>query len=1163
MNSTNTTAALAISFLMSMPVNAAGLAATMSSLQPAPEKETSIEAQLKRYKGQTEFLNLYQMGYSRGAERSAPAAGAPESAKDAVGQRAQQESDVYKVGKPGSKLLYLLNDYRGLQIVSFADGPEKAKILGRVESTGNYPDDMYYIEKRDQLVVLERNQYDESGQYVWSRNQSRLLTYDVSDSANPVISQKIDIEGEIADSRIVGKVLYIATSIRPNYYYYRGGNQPESELKGLVYSFYLGKDGPELIEKRELSLATSSRENMNIVEVKVDGGYKYYLVAILSENRWGWWDRQSLVEVVDITDENGVIKPLMTVSAKGSVQERSQTQIKDGTLIVTSNYVVESDRRRARIAVETFALPTDDSETISEKEFEYRKLHMERELSGISDPDDRDDKREELLKDKKLGLSGRFVQTTTGLRKMVADSTLTLGDTTGQSAQLQDVRYVDNLLYIFWVPRNQIDPFDLVDISDATKPKYIKRLQFEGWIERSIPLTFEGKNYVLGLGWEIPAENNERNQRFPKAMLFELEVDGANTQQKIVAELRMNERNFYTDFNRGDKYVEVRFTGPGEGSILFSGNARKNGEYVGGAKLVGFDIGKKSITEGSFLKGSSYWLKRVFNNAEIDMINTFSNEALATFDIDGVGSAADTAQAIQILELARNIRSYEVLDGGKLGVQIISNYSWYNRDQAKTELRLVSQDDVDAELSDIKFSLAIQGNYQSHLVDPKDGSMIIVTQTSSNTRDGDRWIYSVTNRIARVALTADGKLALLGQTEWTVDNSNGPGRNNPWRVQNITGMEVLKGGKILVFVGNEIKMLTGAAELKEIAVEGCMDESISSRRVVQPMFKMVSGKLVQTHKVIVLGPQDSDDDSDNDADNGGAISDDAVSPPNRRIPRAMPNQYSRNYMSFVSITGAKATCGKAVNIPGEPLKLTNSGYLIVDDTRILGGMNEAGANPRDAEDDEVSDSGLRASTVMDVMPRPWPGYYRSPKSMRALISLKLAADMAVLLDDYELKELYGINFHQLDDSLTFIEVKREESGGWGPWRQPNPVYETVLKNVGVDQDGDFTESRAYFSGAAERQHISLKMLKKTNNGDLIALMSTGRNLMVGKVDFNDASVAMLKLTQKNSDEEVESLALPGYYYGDSFPVSENANGTLKVILPLGYAGAKEVTVNLK
>jgi len=136
-----------------------------------------------------------------------------------------------------------------------------------------------------------------------------------------------------------------------------------------------------------------------------------------------------------------------------------------------------------RIAVESFKFPTDSSEVISQDEAKYRTLHIDREyakverelraqgITGEALENMLKDAKAELLADSELGLQGRFVKTQSessshALVKPVADSVITVGSTQGLSANLQDVRYDNNLLYAFWVPANNIDPLDVFDIGN-------------------------------------------------------------------------------------------------------------------------------------------------------------------------------------------------------------------------------------------------------------------------------------------------------------------------------------------------------------------------------------------------------------------------------------------------------------------------------------------------------------------------------------------------------------------------------------------------------------------------------------------------------------------------------------------------------------------------
>ncbi|MES2854962.1 MAG: beta-propeller domain-containing protein, partial [Bdellovibrionota bacterium] len=522
----------------------------------------SQEEQLQRRIGQTEFLNPIWGHDGCGANcQNEPQQ--DESKQDQ--KREEQEADIFKIGEAGSKLLYLMNSYRGLQVVSFEDGAENPKLVGRAPSSGYSPNEMYLDEKHDRLIVVETGWYT-------GEEQTKLSVYDVTDSRRPKITQNVVVTGHVVDSRMVGNVLYVASR--------------KADV-GYVTSYSLSKAEITIVQQMKLSLKVSYQKNMNIVVSGEGAATKYYLIATLSEKDWSWWDDASIIEVVDITDPNGRIVPLMSAAARGRVEERTQTSIKNDTLIVTSNY--RNKDQPLRIAVETFKLPTAGAEVIDQDEANYRLAHIERQLKGKSGVE-YEKLKDKLLGDADLGLRGRFIRAGESLRKIVNDSIVTVGDGSGLHANLQDARYTGDLLYAFWVPQNEIDPFDIFDISHPENGiKHISRLQFDGWIDRAIPFTSQGRRFVLGLGWVVSVVDNEENRRQPQAMLFEVVQSGEKYKAVEIAQLSFKGSNIWADFNDQDKMIEVRFTADGAGEVLFGAQKYKEGAYSAGGQIVRFN----------------------------------------------------------------------------------------------------------------------------------------------------------------------------------------------------------------------------------------------------------------------------------------------------------------------------------------------------------------------------------------------------------------------------------------------------------------------------------------------------------------------------------------------------------------------------------------------
>jgi hypothetical protein len=900
--------AVSVAMLACSPKDSSSLELNDSASLMAPPKAgtSAIRAQLSRYRGQTEYLTAQRSyAYSRSAESAPVAAAAPAGGGS---PRAEQESDVFKVGKPGSKLLYLLNSYRGLQVVSYVNGTESPKLLGRAEPTGNYPSDMYLDPNHDRLYVLERVWFD-SQSSTYTQNQSRILIYDVSKPENPTLAEKIDVKGEIADSRMVGNVLYLVTTLRPDPNFYRYNNEV-STSQGIVTSYELSGTTATKIQELNLSLPAVYGNNLRVVTVPEKDSYKYYLIAHLSEHGWGWWDRQSMVQVVDISDDKGKISSIMTVSVKGTIQRPHQMQIKNNTLIAVSNYVVNGTtnengnvNRFARIAVETFTFPTAQSEVLSENEAELRRLYIDKQVKTETDKGvDAEVARQKWVTDSTWGIHGRFVKTKDQIRKITPDSAVTTGDTTGLSAQLQDVRVRGDLLYAFWVPANQIDPLDLFDISAPEKGvRHISRLTFDGWIARAEPISYKGKEYVIGLGWIVPAVNNENNRRHAQVKLFEIVTNGKSAKAVETTSLVLSSSQFWANFSGEDKKIEFRQTEDGKGEILFEGSrttklANGGYSYQDGGQLISFDLSQsdteKIFTEGAFLSGNSTWIKRIFTNSEINRINSFSDASLVTFGAKSNNPSA-TVEAVHILELARNIRGYVTM--ANQGLQIIGEgNSWSSDSKEKTILRGVLKTNVDAEQPEVLNQTVMSGGYVAHQLSADKKSILVLTSQSSY----DQNVYKQTYSLHQVTIGADKKLKLVSTAPWepsaestsSVQSGIGlrsimpPGRYNTRTSSFLT----LPNGEVLLSVGRELKLISAnkGLSVQSVSVDGCSLTKETSAEI-----KDLNGQLYLTRKTPV--------DIKNEF--------------------KTYTQVARHDLVSLNWQNQKLTCGESINVPGEVL----------------------------------------------------------------------------------------------------------------------------------------------------------------------------------------------------------------------------------------------------
>lgn len=891
-------------------------------LMPTPSDQTLWASQLSRYAGQTEFLTLNPWNNGGMAEA------VPVSA-EAGNEREEQEADVFKIGKPGSKEVYLLNNYRGLQIVSFAKGAANPEILGRVNPTGNYPQRMYSDLNNNRLIVIE-NTYNNS------KMTSRLVVYDVSNSSAPLISSIIDIAGYSVDSRIVGSVLYLAT-----YESQTSGSIwfNDEASNGKVLSFDIqGKDISAIAEFK-MKLPIASPEMMNIQVTGTGADTTYYLVAIQTEmNRdwWSWWSGPAAVEVIDITDPKGEIKPLMTANVKGFISERSSTLIRNGYLIVTSNYIInaEAEEQVLRIAVEAFQLPKANSEVISSQEAQYRQLHIDRQVSVAKDSD-KQKLQEQLLADSVLGLKGRFVQEDNGsLKKIVADSDVTVGDTNGQSASLQDVRYDGNYLYAFWVPADQVDPLDVFDIGNLDQGvKHLGRLEFDGWIEKSFPITFQNRKFIVGLGWVVPAVDTEDTQRKMQAKLFEVKTEKISerdpitgniiTKDKVLATvvpgaelvITMDGGSMYADLNSPDRYIQLLMdpASPGKGQILFEAASYEAGSYRQGGQIIQIDmneavlgLGSTAVTKGPFLEANEGWLRRMFANPELaNMYNAFSDSSLSTFET--INSGQGLAKTLSVLELARNITAYYVLKGAQseVGVQVISNYN-YN-DTSTVELRTVKINQADAEVNKVTGVVKIEGRLQSSIMYKDSKSVLLLTsQNVSSQQDAEASTSTIKYALTKVTLNANQEMQTSVQT-WTEKQSYlwNSSATATTSLEGNESLTLLSDGTVLVKT-EQAQILKANQTLSLVAINDSTCPKASDVKAVT--VKEIDGQLMYFAQQTV----------DVESVKGAA---------------------TKNTISLATLKADTLVCSAEINIPGTPVMINGSQVvtddLFASDTKIV------------------------------------------------------------------------------------------------------------------------------------------------------------------------------------------------------------------------------------
>ncbi|MFW7379157.1 MAG: beta-propeller domain-containing protein [Oligoflexus sp.] len=951
---------------------------------PRPKEPSNLEGQLQRYIGQTSFVNI-----------SSPPHGwldiaQPENSASAD-DRVIEEADLFKIGDEGTGILYVLNRYRGLQVIDFSQGGDDGRIIARSDASGHEPLEMYYHEERQQIIIVERAYHDEYGQWL-EQAQGHILVYSVSDPSKPQVLQSMRLNADIADSRRVGDVLYLTSSRWPNYY------EGEASGRGFIDSYHFTSNGLRHIANLELNLPVRSRESLQVMTSQVGEQVKYYVTLTLTESYFGFADRQSSVELVDISDPAGKMQRILQVSAKGFITERSAVSIKDGTLLVVSNYWQDFEGQQIRrVAVEGFILPGSDSPKISSEEAKFRSLWLAREMKRLGiDLDTAIDLG--LTRHPEFGLHDVYVLSTDGsLSKWLADAAAFSGDTTGLSAQIQDVRFVEDLLYVFWVPQNQVDPLDIFDISQPQESiRFLQRTYFDGWIERSIPIFYADRHFILGLGWIVTATGSSGGtERRAQMMMFEvIKNSNGGVRTQILEQLTLKDQNSWANWSEADKTITVKFAeGNARGSVLFPYFQWGESLQQGG-KLVGFDLQRglsgqaPFLSEGALLAAPLSWLRRVFSNPEIDRLHILTDLELASYEEPelGIGSPAEILRSVQILELARDLRAYGILqnEDDRFAVQIISRDSGWLLDTATTELRLSAWDDEE----NVRQTLSLPGRFISWQA-AEDGLYVLTLQSKESADTGS---YQESWTLYYAGFQEGTQLLTPQQTSWR-RNGNPPTDLRPMSVMPHPGYQLDASlithpslGLLVISDGQIRRITEGEASIQPRLLEfaGCLADKAQALR-----YHIWGSQLAVSYQVPVVAPAN------------------------------MAVNLTRHYLLDLRINGEEISCGLSRNIPGRPVLVLDNKQLVVQEDRFIAWEAWNAIH----EETQASFTQLSAQTTA------------------AFISLNLDDDKAVLVDLYGLENQIGRQQMQ-DRSILLVERQAE----YGPH---------FLSNLGLSQDGRF------------------------------------------------------------------------------------------------------------
>jgi hypothetical protein len=276
--------------------------------------------------GKSDFSSLpWSGGYMLGGEDSA-APGQNKDTNSTAAPRTIEEGDIWKIS---GDFLYVLNQYRGLQIISMID-VDKPRLAATVPILGR-PVEMYLRDGNAYVVVSDYFNCWVDGTAAFAREfqGSQLRIVDVRSPGAPKVVGGIDLKGFVTDTRIVGEVMYLISD-RYSYYYY---NSSDSEDLTSVYSINIGDPASvRLVDEAHFKRNAGYENHVNVTENAI----------FLATPQWGWYgkdgtyhdDLKTGITYIDIHDPDGAIALGASFDLKGYVSERWQMDFTDGVLRV-------------------------------------------------------------------------------------------------------------------------------------------------------------------------------------------------------------------------------------------------------------------------------------------------------------------------------------------------------------------------------------------------------------------------------------------------------------------------------------------------------------------------------------------------------------------------------------------------------------------------------------------------------------------------------------------------------------------------------------------------------------------------------------------------------------------------------------------------------------
>jgi len=231
-----------------------------------------------------------------------------------IAPRTVEESDIWKLS---GDTLYFFNQYRGLQVIDVSQ-PDTPVLLGTLPLAA--AGEQMYLLDDTHVVLLAGDGCD------WG-SRSQLLVVEIN-AGKPLVRASLPIPGTIAESRLVGTALYVASSA------YTMVASTNSNV-GVFWEWHTILSSFDLSDPSHASLRSTAEIPTSYDSVAMATDRFLFLAGEqMSASASSTWS--SIIHVFDISSTDGTFAELFKLAPKGQVKDKFKMNLSGDIFTVVS-----------------------------------------------------------------------------------------------------------------------------------------------------------------------------------------------------------------------------------------------------------------------------------------------------------------------------------------------------------------------------------------------------------------------------------------------------------------------------------------------------------------------------------------------------------------------------------------------------------------------------------------------------------------------------------------------------------------------------------------------------------------------------------------------------------------------------------------------------------